>query len=72
MTDTSPLVKIKKAIKRLNEEIEEMGIRMGVLAHSLMQAKLRHRQRIVSNGGRRKAGELASKIEDDYDSNEDT
>ena len=71
MTDTSPLVKIKSSIKRLKEEIEEMGIRMGVLTHSLMQAKLRHRQRIEAAGGGTKAGELASKMEDDYDSNED-
>ena len=43
MTDTSPLVRIKKALKKLKEEIQEMELRMGVLSHTLMQAKMRHR-----------------------------
>jgi intraflagellar transport protein 57 len=43
MTDTSPLVRIKKSLKQLKEEIQEMELRMGVLSHTLMQAKMRHR-----------------------------
>ena len=43
VTDTSPLVRIKKALQRLKQEIKEMELRVGVLCHTLMQAKLRSR-----------------------------
>ena len=43
MTDTSPLVRIKKALAKIKKEIMTMELRMGVVGHTLMQAKVRHR-----------------------------
>merc|ERR1711988_1264820 len=54
MTDTSPLVRMKRALKQLKEEIAEMDLRMGVLSHTLMAAKIRHREAkdvIIKSGG---------------------
>jgi estrogen-related receptor beta like 1 len=39
MTDTSPLVKIKQALTNLKNEVKELELRIGVVGHSLMQAK---------------------------------
>lgn len=44
MTDTSPVVRIKKALQALKREIKEMELRMGVLSHTLMHAKMRQKQ----------------------------
>jgi estrogen-related receptor beta like 1 len=41
--DTAPLVKIKDALKRLKGDICQMDLRIGVVNHTLMQAKLRQR-----------------------------
>jgi estrogen-related receptor beta like 1 len=41
--DTAPLVKIKDALKRLKTDICQMDLRIGVVNHTLMQAKLRQR-----------------------------
>ena len=41
MTDTSPLVQIKKALQTVKEEIKTFELRIGVVGHTLMQAKLR-------------------------------
>merc|ERR1740138_794416 len=41
--DTAPLVKIKDALKRLKPDICQMDLRIGVVNHTLMQAKLRQR-----------------------------
>merc|ERR1712098_192421 len=49
--DTAPLVKIKDAIKRLDDDIKQMGLRVGVVNHTLMQAKLRQRPH-ESTGGK--------------------
>ena len=43
MTDTSPVVRIKKALQSLKREIKEMELRMGVLSHTLMHAKMRQK-----------------------------
>eukprot|EP00940_MAST-03C_sp_MAST-3C-sp2_P002929 g2929.t1 len=40
MTDTAPLVRMKKALKKLREEMKQMEIRIGVLSHTLMQANM--------------------------------
>lgn len=39
--DTAPLVKIKDAVKKLKNDIRQMDLRIGVVNHTLMQAKLR-------------------------------
>lgn len=41
MTDGTPLVNIKKAISQIKSEITGMDVRVGVLEHSLLQARLR-------------------------------
>lgn len=46
MTDTSPLVQIKKAIHAIKQEIQAMEIRLGVVNNTLLQAKIKEK----SNG----------------------
>lgn len=46
MTDGSPLVKIKQSLQRLKNEVTQMDVRIGVLQHSLMQAKLRDKSNL--------------------------
>jgi estrogen-related receptor beta like 1 len=41
MTDTKPLMRIKKALKKLKGEMVGMEIRIGVVGHTLMQNKMR-------------------------------
>lgn len=41
MTDGAPLVKIKRALDRLKTESTQMDIRIGVIEHILMQARMR-------------------------------
>ncbi|XP_064650800.1 intraflagellar transport protein 57 homolog [Lineus longissimus] len=43
MTDGAPLVKIKQAIARMKMENQQMDIRVGVLEHMLLQAKMAER-----------------------------
>ncbi|KAK3914660.1 Intraflagellar transport protein 57-like protein [Frankliniella fusca] len=41
MTDGTPLVNIKRAVGRMKNEIIAMNVQIGVLEHSLLQARLR-------------------------------
>lgn len=41
MTDGTPLVNIKRAVGRMKSEITAMDVQIGVLEHSLLQARLR-------------------------------
>ena len=43
MTDGSPLVSIRKSLSRVRQEILGMDVRIGVLEHTAMQARLRDR-----------------------------
>jgi len=43
MTDSGPLVRIKQALSKLNQEIMEMELQIGVHEHSLLQGKLREK-----------------------------
>jgi len=43
MTDGSPLVSIRKSLARVKAEIVGMDVRVGVLEHSLLQARLKDR-----------------------------
>jgi len=43
MTDSGPLVRIKKALAGLTTETKQMEIRIGVLEHSILQMKLREK-----------------------------
>ncbi|KAF4320330.1 hypothetical protein BBO99_00000476 [Phytophthora kernoviae] len=51
MTDTSPLVHIKDALKTLAAEIKNFELRIGVVSHTLLQAKCR--QASAANARRR-------------------
>ncbi|KAJ3310703.1 Intraflagellar transport protein 57 [Blyttiomyces sp. JEL0837] len=41
MTDSQPLINIKKGITRLKADIKQMDLRIGVIEHTLLQAKLK-------------------------------
>jgi len=43
VTDHAPVVKLKDAVKRLKADTLQMELRIGVVNHTLMQAKLRQR-----------------------------
>ena len=43
MTDGSPLVNIRKNLARVRQELLGMDVRIGVLEHTVMQARLRDR-----------------------------
>ena len=70
MTDTTPLVKIKKALQRLKREIKEMELRMGVVSHTIMQAKIRSRhhrdKRIEHSMQGHRRGDVDAPDEDDH------
>lgn len=42
-TDTAPIVKMKDAFKKLRSDTRQLEVRIGVVNHALMQAKLRQR-----------------------------
>ncbi|KAJ3204168.1 Intraflagellar transport protein 57 [Dinochytrium kinnereticum] len=41
MTDSTPLVNIKQGVTRLKGDIKQMDLRIGVIEHTLLQAKVR-------------------------------
>lgn len=41
--DTAPIVKMKDSFKRLRSDTRQLEVRIGVVSHTLMQAKLRQR-----------------------------
>merc|ERR1719293_559709 len=43
VTDTAPIVKMKESFKRLRADTRQLEVRIGVVSHTLMQAKLRQR-----------------------------
>uniref|UniRef100_A0A7S3G348 Intraflagellar transport protein 57 n=1 Tax=Palpitomonas bilix TaxID=652834 RepID=A0A7S3G348_9EUKA len=47
VTDTAPLVKIRKAIQKLKTEVKAMELRIGVVEHALLQTKVASRQQAV-------------------------
>lgn len=44
VTDTGPIIKIKDAFQRLRGETRQIEVKIGVVGHTLMQAKLRQRK----------------------------
>jgi estrogen-related receptor beta like 1 len=72
MTDTSPLVHIKDALKTLATEIKNFELRIGVVSHTLLQAKCR--QASAANArrrGREAAGDGQSYQDPEYDPSDD-
>ena len=54
MTDGSPLVNIRRSLARVKSEITSMDVRIGVLEHSLLQARMKDRsnmQRDINQEG---------------------
>ncbi|XP_069769404.1 intraflagellar transport protein 57 homolog [Narcine bancroftii] len=47
MTDGTPLVKIKQALTKLKQEITQMDIQIGVVEHTLLQAKLKEKSNMT-------------------------
>ena len=43
MTDGSPLVNIRKSLARVKTEITAMDVRIGVVEHTLLQARMKDR-----------------------------
>ena len=41
MTDGTPLVNIRKTLVRMKQEVVTMDVRIGVVQHTLVQAKLK-------------------------------
>jgi len=44
VTDTAPIVKIKDAFQKLRNETRQIEVKIGVVGHTLMQAKLRQKK----------------------------
>merc|ERR1719375_1684508 len=54
VTDTAPIVKMKDAFKKIRADTRQLEVRIGVVSHTLMQAKLRQRpQETGKQGGYR-------------------
>merc|ERR1719163_1535955 len=56
VTDTAPIVKMKDAFKKLRSDTRQLEVRIGVVSHTLMQAKLRQKpqdqvKKSAYNGG---------------------
>jgi len=51
VTDTAPIVKMKEAFKKLRLDTRQLEVRVGVVSHTLMQAKLIQRPSDTSKKG---------------------
>ncbi|KAI5607857.1 intraflagellar transport protein 57-like [Silurus asotus] len=47
MSDGAPVVKIRQSLTKLKQEIQEMDVRMGVVEHTLLQAKLKEKDNMT-------------------------
>uniref|UniRef100_A0A8C1JVA1 Intraflagellar transport protein 57 homolog n=1 Tax=Cyprinus carpio TaxID=7962 RepID=A0A8C1JVA1_CYPCA len=47
MSDGAPVVKIRQSLTKLKQELEQMDVRMGVVEHTLLQAKLREKNNMT-------------------------
>ena len=49
ISDSSPVVRIKAAIKNIKSELQQMSVRIGVLQHQLLQVMMaKSRERLTS------------------------
>lgn len=52
ISDSSPVVRIKAAIKSIKSELQQMSVRTGVLQHQLLQVMLaKSRERLTADVG---------------------
>lgn len=56
VTDTAPIVKMKEAFKKLRSDTRVLEVRIGVVSHTLMQAKLRQSPQDSGKQGAYKGG----------------
>uniref|UniRef100_A0A8C4ZX10 Intraflagellar transport protein 57 homolog n=1 Tax=Gadus morhua TaxID=8049 RepID=A0A8C4ZX10_GADMO len=47
MSDGAPVVKIKQSLTKLRQEVVQMDVRIGVVEHTLLQAKLREKNNMT-------------------------
>ncbi|XP_072525163.1 intraflagellar transport protein 57 homolog [Salminus brasiliensis] len=47
MSDGAPVVKIRQSLTKLKQEIQQMDVRMGVVEHTLLQAKLKEKNNMT-------------------------
>ena len=64
MTDGTPLVNIRRSLTRMKQEVTAMNVRIGVVEHTVLQAKLRHKSNLQRDmmglgGGGGGAGQAA-------------
>eukprot|EP00927_Polykrikos_kofoidii_P072216 TRINITY_DN6835_c0_g1_i2.p1 TRINITY_DN6835_c0_g1~~TRINITY_DN6835_c0_g1_i2.p1 ORF type:complete len:408 (+),score=128.86 TRINITY_DN6835_c0_g1_i2:54-1277(+) len=67
VTDTAPIVKMKDAFKKLRADTRQLEVRIGVVGHTLMQAKLRQRPSDNQKHGNYGGGPGGGDDEDHYD-----
>lgn len=60
MTDSGPLVRIKQALAKLKQETTEMEVQIGVLEHTLLQAKVREKLGLESKVNKLTSGKRES------------
>lgn len=68
-TDTSPLVNIKQALVSIKGNVHQYDLQIGVVSHTLMQAKLKNGGNSSGGGGKKGGG--VSKGEDGKEDDED-
>ncbi|EAR82129.3 intraflagellar transporter-like protein (macronuclear) [Tetrahymena thermophila SB210] len=65
-TNSSPVIKIKDAIKKIREEIGQMDVRIGILSQTVLQHKLRQKQSGVAEEDEEHLDELEGEnVEED-------
>eukprot|EP00440_Ansanella_granifera_P043490 gb/GFBE01047141.1/.p1 GENE.gb/GFBE01047141.1/~~gb/GFBE01047141.1/.p1 ORF type:complete len:406 (+),score=148.64 gb/GFBE01047141.1/:1-1218(+) len=70
VTDTAPIVKMKDAFKRLRTDTRQLEVRIGVVSHTLMQAKLRQRPQEDQKHRGVYGDSRANADDDQYDDND--
>merc|ERR1719163_2434406 len=69
VTDTAPIVKLKEAFKKIRADTRQLEVRIGVVSHTLMQAKLRQRPQETGKQGGYRGGGGDEQSEGEYDMN---
>ena len=65
MTDGTPLVNVRRSLTRMKQEVTAMNVRIGVVEHTVLQAKLRDKSNLqrdmmgLGGGGGGGAGQAA-------------
>lgn len=67
VTDTAPIVKMKEAFKKLRSDTRQLEVRIGVVSHTLMQAKLRQRPTDTGKQGAYQGGGGDDQSEGEYE-----